>query len=191
MLVAFIHSLEIALIALLAALALRVHNLYAAAGYTEPSRLDKVIKRLIHGSTTSNDEYTLKMETLKKAQTFSGMQLIEIKRDFGDLQQKNLSWLREAVGLYLIGAIDMIGKEARCNTQVRKELAILVLKSNLRLNTETAESYYREALYRKLSSDNDLTVRSGAKAAKAWLTNDYTPREMSLVAQLDEWGIFA
>lgn len=191
MLVVFIHSLEIALLTLLGTLAFRVHNLYTAAGYAESGHIDRVIKRLMQGDVVDNQEYETKMESLKKAQTFSGIQLLDIKRNYGDLHQENLSWLREAISLYLIGAIDLIGKEAKCGTQSRKEIAILVLKSNLNLTTENALAYYREALYRKLSSDNDLMVRAGAKAAKNWSSYDRIPKEMSLSAQLDEWGIFA
>ena len=192
MLTAFIYGLEIALIALLGALVYRIHQLYSEAGYAEQGNIDKILKRLLHGNTASDNlEYTKKMESLKKAQTFSGVQLMEIKRNYGNLSQNNLEWLREAVSLYLIGAIDLIGKEAKCSTQVRKELIMLVLKSNLSLTTEVTEKYYREALYRKLSSDNDLMVRAGAKAAKSWSTNHQTPKEMSLVSQLDDWGVFA
>jgi hypothetical protein len=191
MFIAFIYSLEVALIALLATLAFRIHSLYSVSGYCDQRQAENIIDKMMHGQVASNKEYNLKMDSLKQAQAFSGMQLIDIKRNYGDLSQENLAWLREAVSLYLIGAIDMIGKELKCSTQVRKEIALLVLKSNLHMTSEAAQSYYSEALYRKLSSDNDLTVRSGAKAAKAWLTKDYIPKEMSLASQLDEWGIFA
>lgn len=191
MLVVFIHALEIALVALLATLAYRMHSLYQAEGYAQAQTSRSIIKHLIQGKPASNQEYEQKMESLKRAQTFSGIQLLEIKRSYGNLSQENLAWLREAISLYLIGAIDLIGKDARCSTPNRKELVLLVLKSNLNLNSETALNYYREALYRKLSSDNDLMVRAGAKAAKSWLSYNKIPTEVSLHAQLDEWGIFA
>ena len=191
MLAVFIHSLEIALLSLLAVLAYRVHYLYLETNTAGSDSLNTVLKRLIQGETAHSNEYEIKMECLKKAQAFSGIQLLEIKRNYGDLKQKNLEWLREAICLYLIGAIDLIGKEAKCGARGRKELVTLVLKSNLNLSTESTYRYYQEALYRKLSSDNDLMVRAGAKAAKNWLSNSTIPKEMSLSTQLDEWGIFA
>ncbi len=191
MLLVFIHSLEIALVTLLATLAYRMHSLYHAEAYAQSKTSKSIIKHLIQGEVPANQEYEQKMDSLKQAQTFSGIQLLEIKRSYGDLNQENLTWLREAICLYLIGAIDLIGKDARCSAQNRKELILLVLKSNLNLSNETALNYYREALYRKLSSDNDLMVRAGAKAAKNWLSYNNIPTEVSLNAQLDEWGIFA
>jgi len=191
MLELFVHSLEITLISLLAVLCIRVKSLYLKNFSNGTSHIDHVIKRLIQGDTASNSEYEAKMESLQKAQIFSGNQLLEIKRNYGDLHQKNLAWLREAISLYLIGAIDFIGKQAHCGTQSRKELITVVLKSNLHLSSENTEAYFKEALYRKLSSDNDLMVRAGAKAAKAWLSQESIPSSMTLTTQLDDWGVFA
>ncbi len=51
--------------------------------------------------------------------------------------------------------------------------------------------YFSAALYRKLSSEQDLMVRAGAKAAKAWLGNEKVPEELTLTSQLNQWGVFA
>jgi len=191
MLEVFIHTLEVALLSLLALLTYRIHSLHTSKELTESQRIDQVLKRLIQGNVAKNIEYDLKMESLKKAQTFAGIQLFEIKRSYGDLHDENLAWLREAISLYLIGAIDFIGKQEKCGAKSRKELITLVLKSNLQLSPEHSTSYFKEALYRKLSSDNDLMVRAGAKAAKTWLNQKAVPRDMSLSTHLDNWGVFA
>jgi hypothetical protein len=59
------------------------------------------------------------------------------------------------------------------------------------LSTENTEVYFQEALYLKLSSDNDLMVRAGAKAAKHWLAESKVPQPASLTARLNDWGVFA
>jgi len=191
MLAVFIHLMEVALFSLILVLIHRVRSLYLDSLETSPKRSDFNIKKLLQGSTVKNIDYDNKMDSLKKAQVFSASQLLEIKRNYGELNQKDMSWLREAISLYLIGAIDYIGKSANCGTQSRKELITLVLKSNLKLSSESTANYFNEALYRQLSSDNDLMVRAGAKAARAWMKEKEVPRNISLITQLDDWGIFA
>ena len=191
MLEVFIHILEVALIGLFALLCHRTRTLYLKKELNDTDRVNRLLKRLIQGSVAENEEYNVKMESLKLAQTFAGIQLLEIKRTYGELDQANLEWLREAISLYLIGAIDYISKQASCGANSRKDIIALVLKSNLKLDSESSTSYFKEALYRKLSSDNDLMVRAGAKAAKTWLTQQSVPKNMSLTTQLDDWGVFA
>ncbi len=191
MLAIFISILEVALVSLVALIWYRTYHLYNNRELSDHDKIEKVVKRLLQGEVSQDDQYQVKMESLQKAQIFAGIQLLEIKRNYGDLHQENLSWLREAVSLYLIGAIDFIGKQANCGSKSRKELISLVLKSNLNLSPEKTTSYFKEALYRKLSSDNDLMVRAGAKAAKFWLTEKVVPKPISLEEQLNDWGVFA
>lgn len=191
MLAFFIHILEIALFSLVALVWYRIHFLYHDRELDDHEKIQETINRLLKGEISDDAGYQIKMDSLKKAQIFSGMQLLEIKRDHKNLNQENLKWLREAISLYLIGAIDFIGKQAKCDTKSRKELITLVLKSNLNLSTENTEAYFQEALYRKLSSDNDLMVRAGAKAAKHWLAESIVPKPVSLKSRLDDWGVFA
>jgi hypothetical protein len=191
MLELFIHSLEVALLSAVAFLVYKIRHLSDSQKLKSKESANKVLTRLLQGNVATNVEYEIKMDSLKKAQIFAGIQLLEIKRNYSDLNQDNLEWLREAISLYLIGAVDLIGKEARCGTKSRKELISLVLKSNLSLSTENSSNYFQEALYRKFSSDNDLMVRAGAKAAKVWLSQNSVPKEMSLVTHLDGWGVFA
>lgn len=137
------------------------------------------------------ENYEDKMESLKMAQVFAGAQMVEVKRNLGDLQEENLSWLREAISLYLIGAVDFIGKQTNCGAKSRKELIQLVLKSNLQVSRENASVYFSEALNRQPQSDNDHMVRAGARAAKIWLKQEAVPSNFSLRTQLDDWGVFA
>ena len=191
MLAVFIHLMEVALFSLICILIHRVRSLYLASLETSPKASNFNVKKLLHGTTVKNADYDNKMDCLKKAQVFSASQLLEIKRSYGEINQKEMSWLREAISLYLIGAIDYIGKSANCGAQNRKELITLVLKSNLKLSTENSVNYFNEALYRQQSSDNDLMVRAGAKAARSWLKEKEVPKNISLMSQLDDWGIFA
>lgn len=136
-------------------------------------------------------DYSEKMEGLKLAQVFAGTQLIEIKRSIDNLQQDQLEWLREAISLYLIGAVDFIGRQNNCTSDGRKELIQLVLKSSLKLNQDYIAEYVAEAVNREPKSEHDHMVRTGAKAAKLWLRQNTVPNNFSLRTQLDDWGVFA
>lgn len=186
-----VYGAEITLLFLIALTVYRVRSLFQAhALETNSSQVadtDDFDDRLIH----VKDEYQIKMECLKQAQVFSGVQMLDIKRSYGDISEQKLSWLSEAISLYLIGAVDLIGKQARCGTKTRKELITLALKSNLNLSDELSSKYYTNALYRTYSSENDLMVRAGARAAKSWISDNKVPQDLSLNSQLNEWGVFA
>jgi len=192
MLEVFVHSLEVALVPLVAILSYRIYEL-SSNGDKQILTNQVVIamNRLFQGSNSGTEEYTLKMDSLKNAQIFSGTQMLDIKREFGDLHQEQLDWLREAISLYLIGAVDFIAKQGSCCVKSRKELIALVLKSNLKLTQDEISEYFGDALNREHNSDNDHMVRAGAKAAKLWLKQKSVPGNFSLRTQLDEWGIFA
>lgn len=197
MLEAFIHVLEVALLSLVILLIFRVRSLYIKSTLpdiqeeTAPANHTNMFSHIMQKKAVSNSDYESKMQSLKKAQVFAASQLLEIKRNYGDLKQQDLEWLREAISLYLIGAIDYIGKDSQCGIQNRRELIELVLKSNLSLDFESSNDYFNEALYRKLKSDNDLMIRAGARAAKFWLQKEKVPNDISLISQLDDWGVFA
>lgn len=135
--------------------------------------------------------YERKMESLKQAQIFAANQLLTIKREFGNLQKTELHWLREAISLYLIGAIDLISQQAECDNRSRKELIRLVLRSNLSLSQDDISKYLRAAVRRTPKADEDQMVRCGAMAAKAWRESEHVPVPLTLRAQLDQWGIIA
>jgi hypothetical protein len=188
---ALIYSSLLCLIGLMSLMLYRVKTLYNASYPEQATHATSILNHIIEKDIQVKDEYENKMECLKQAQIFTGMQMLNIRRSHGDLNQENMAWLREAISLYLIGAVDFIGKQARCSTSTRKELITLVLKSNLKLSEDISSQYFSEALYRKFSSENDLMVRSGAKAAKSWLTNQEVPNDLTLSCQLDDWGVFA
>ena len=193
MLELFVHTMEVTLVCLVTLLAYKIHFLYSLEYEAAPNRnvAENTSSRFLHGNVTQNAEYDKKMKALQKAQVFAGIQLLEIKRSYGNLKRENVAWLKEPSALYIIGAVDLIGHEARCNMQSRKELAKLVLKSNLHLSTDIATKYLDAALYGTLGSDNALMVREGAKAAKYWLINNKTSKTTSLSTQLENFGIFA
>jgi hypothetical protein len=186
-----LYCSQLSLIALLALMFYRIKVSYRASYPEENSHVSSILQRMIEGDIKVNDNYDRKMDCLKQAQIFSGVQMLDIKRNYSELNHDSMSWLREAISLYLIGAVDYIGKQARCGTTTRKELISLVLKSNLNLSDFIAEQYFEQALYRQLSSENDLMVRAGAKAAKSWLSDTQVPDNLSLSYQLNDWGVFA
>jgi hypothetical protein len=187
----FLYSSQLVIVALLALMIYRIHDLYQSHFSSENKRLHNILNRFIDTKITVDDSYEIKMDCLQKAQMFAGVQMLEIKRSYGDLHQANLSWLREAISLYLIGAVDYIGKQAQCGAATRKELIKVVLKSNLKVSNDISSQYFTGALYRKLSSENDLMVRAGARAAKTWLAGEKIPNELTLSVQLNDWGVFA
>ena len=187
----FLYSAELSILALISLLIYRIRSLYFISYPQESEHVNAILNRLIDGDIHVSDRYDIKMDCLKQAQIFCGIQLLDIKKSYGDLQQKNLTWLKEAIGLYLIGGVDFIGKQAKCDARTRKELITLILKSNLKLSDEKSNEYFSEALYRTLSSEKDLMIRAGAKSAKHWLIDKQTPEELTLSNQLNDWGVFA
>jgi|TARA_R110002049_G_scaffold26231_4_gene91507 hypothetical protein len=186
-----LYSSQLSMIGLLALMFNRVRTLYNESYPEESARINSILNRLIEGDIKLNDHYEIKMECLKQAQMFTGVQMLGIKRSNKDLNNNNMAWLHKAISLYLIGAVDYIGKHAQCGASTRKELIIFVLKSNLKLSNLVSSQYFEEALYRKLSSENDLMVRAGAKAAKSWSSDRNVPKNLTLSHQLNDWGVFA
>ena len=186
-----LYATQISILCLISLMAYRIKSLYFISYPQENQRVNSILNRLTDTDIHVTDQYDLKMNCLKQAQIFCGIQTLDVKRRFGDLNQKNLTWLKEAIGLYLIGAVDLIGKQAKCDASTRKELIILVLRSNLKLTDETSNQYFSDALYRTLSSEKDLMIRAGAKSAKHWLSDKQIPQELSLSNQLNDWGVFA
>ena len=186
-----LYTSQLCLIGLMSFLLYRIKSLYLESYPEQDSHASSILNHIIDKDIKVIDEYEKKMECLKQAQIFSGVQMLDIKRSYGDLNQKNMSWLHEAISLYLIGAVDFIGKDARCSAPTRKELISLVLKSNLKLSEDISSQYFTDALYRKFSSEKDLMVRAGAKAAKSWVNTKELPNNLTLSYQLNDWGVFA
>lgn len=195
MLALIVSSLEVIAAAMLCLLTYRMVSLYLAEKSAQasvvkdiPSDTDSITVSSIDSSLAS---YQDRMEGLKLAHVFCGMQMVEIKRQFSDLQNTELAWLREAISLYLIGAVEFIGKQQHCDTATRKELIQKVLRSNLNTNQTNASHYLAQAIERQPQSDNDQMVRAGAQAAKMWLKRKAVPVNLSLRSQLNDWGVFA
>ena len=199
MLATTIYILEILTLGLIGLLASRVRKLVksdphylAATLVTEaPETNDSEIVIQVSSEEAIDYAYRSKMESLKHAQIFAGNQLLEVSREYHNLNKELPEWLREAISLYLIGAIDFIGKKGKCENKSRKELISMVLKSNLNIGSQDAEAYFVEAVCREPNSDNDNMVRAGAGAAKAWLDQKIVPETQRLTSQLQNWGVLA
>ena len=186
-----LYSSQLTIIGLFALMLYRIRTLYSSSYPEETMHINSILSRLIESDIKLNSQYEIKMECLKQAQMFTGVQMLGIKRSYKDLNSHNMAWLHKAISLYLIGAVDYIGKQAQCGASTRKELISFVLKSNLKLSNFETSQYFEEALYRELSSENDLMVRAGAKAAKSWSSNRQVPENLALSFQLNDWGVFA
>ncbi len=198
MLAILIHLCEAAVVALTALLFVRLFQLDAQTNKQTPAvehSADPVEDLVEHITLDRSQErafrYENKMSSLKLAQSFSAMQMMAVKRDFERLDGEDLAWLRQAIGLYLIGASDFIGKQHECALKGRKEIIRMVLRSQLKLNASTSQEYFDEAVHRQPLSDSDHLIRAGAKAARMWLRNKNVPEQLSLSTQLNEWGAFA
>ena len=137
------------------------------------------------------ERYDLKLACLVQAQSFAGNQLLEIKRTYRQTEEMLPNWLEEAISLYLIGAVDFISKQERCETKARKDVITTILKSNLKLNPDQAQAYFTEAVCREPNSDNDNMVLAGANAARAWLQQKVVPDTHKLSTQVQSWGVLA
>ena len=189
-----IHALESIVVALTTLLLFKVYKLAANdADSMAPLPINEEADEpiVVVEKETAQGDYRHKMQCLKLAQAFTGNQLLDIKRAFTLNQSEQPEWLRQAVSLYLIGAIDFIGKQNRCENNSRKEMIEIVLKSNLKINREKAKSFFMEAVCREPQSDNDSMVRAGAMAAKAWLESQLVPENYRLKTRVQDWGIVA
>jgi hypothetical protein len=188
-----IHLLEITTLALVVLAAIRVKRLVGAEQMivSAPKVSEPLDQPIYVESPTPSNDYQQKMECLKLAQAFAGNQLLEIKRELYNLNTEQPEWLREAVGLYLIGAIDFIGKKNHCQTNSRKELIEIVLKSNLKISREKAKDFFVDAVCREPESDGDRMVIAGARAAKSWLETKLVPDSFRLQTRIQDWGILA
>lgn len=196
MLAYLIHTMEAAVLLLVGMTYFKVRRLVSEDSYVyEPVEAfeqdEAIYVQPVETETTSTVDYEAKMQCLKLAQAFVGNQMLDIKRSLTNDPMEQPEWLRLAVSLYLIGAIDFIGKQSQCDSKSRKELIEIVLKSNLQINADKAKAFFIEAVCREPQSDNDHMVLAGAQAAKAWLENQAVPEENCLKTRVQDWGMVA
>lgn len=193
MLAVTIHILEFITLALVGLTAVRLKRLAGNEHVlvNAPAQNEMPDQPIYVGTPSQGQDYQQKMECLKLAQAFAGSQLLEIKRELYNLNAEQPEWLREAVGLYLIGAIDYIGKKNHCETKSRKELIEIVLKSNLKISRDKAKDFFVDAVCREPESDGDKMVIAGAHAAKSWLETKLVPNNFRLQTRVQDWGVLA
>ena len=190
-----IHALEALTIALFAYAAYRIVNLSKEQSFQATTTLG--VHSALDDEEILVDEYATpapyitRIETLKEAQIFAGIQMIAIKREFQDLETGQLAWLREAIGYYLIGATDMIAKQAGCDLNTRTKFNELVLNTNLKLSQQEFKSIILGAAERITGDDVDMMILAGAKAAKQWQATQQVNESLKLRTRLNDWGVFA
>ena len=190
-----VHLLEVAIVSLIAFGGFRVFKLaendpVLASSYDNSTDEPIMVETKKVRSKVEN-QYQLKMASLKQAQAFAGNQLFEIRREYQRSDEEMPEWLEEAISLYLIGAVDFISKQEQCESKTRKEIITTILKSNLKLDHANAQSYFVEAVCREPNSDSDSIVLAGATAAKAWLKKQIIPETHKLSTQVQSWGVLA
>jgi len=121
---------------------------------------------------------------LHEAQTFAETQLEAIGNIFGNKRFPSIDSVKEEVSLYLIGAVEMIGKHNECCANSRRMMTIKVLESRLDLDSTGVSKYYATALHRKQNGSQGCITRVGAKAAKMWIDSKSIPDDFSLRGQL-------
>lgn len=159
----------------------------ASLSFTD--KLEKLLQRMFDKNASNADGYALRMDTLKLAQSFSGAQMIVVKRFLNTLEHQGIDWVEEAICMYLVGAVDFIGKHQRCSIKERMQLIQRILKSNVGISPEKAIFYFNEALHRQAGSDSDAMIKVGAKAARQWLDSGIVKQELCLRDQLDNCGV--
>lgn len=97
----------------------------------------------------------------------------------------DLTKVNDSVCLYLIGAIEFIGKQNNYSVQERRILTIKVLKTFFDISAKDLSTYYSNAAKREPNSDQDNMIRSGAKAARLWQVDQKTSAEFDLNNQLN------
>jgi len=95
----------------------------------------------------------------------------------------------ESACLYLIGAIEFLGKQHGYDRKERLVLTVKVLKSFFEISARDLNSFYTIATSKSSTTPQHNMVRSGAKAIKLWLKAQNTPTEFDLHRQLSDWNI--
>lgn len=199
MLATTIHILEALTLALLGYIGARSYtlakkqSLQLKSAHTSTDKVQNAYDEEVITVEEENAQstYNTRINALKEAQIFSGIQMIPIKREFGDLFNPQLTWLREAIALYLIGASDYIAKEANCNLKTRNKFNALVLSSTLKMSEAELAQTLKRATERTPESDEEQMIIAGAKAAKQWKDTQDVSAELKLRARLNDWGVFA
>lgn len=134
--------------------------------------------------------YEKRLAALKEAQIFAGIQMISVKREFNNLLDPDMLWLREAIALYLVGACDIISKSAGCDLKTRKKFSALVLSTTLKLKEMELAKTIQLAASRTPGSDEDDMVIAGAKAATQWKATQDVKDSLKLRTRINDWGVF-
>lgn len=137
------------------------------------------------------DEYQSRADALKKAQIFCGIQMIPVKREFTNLNDPQLHWLREAIAFYLAGAADFFSKQARCDSRTASKFSGLVLSTNLRLDEQAIKRVQDLLRSAEIDSDEDKMFLAGSAAAKLWSETQEVTNVLRLRTRLNDWGVFA
>ena len=157
---------------------------------TADSELDAEIILVDQRVETSEESYEKRLAALKEAQIFAGIQMISVKREFPNLLDQEMLWLREAIALYLVGACDIISKSAGCDLKTRNKFSALVLSTTLKLNEMELAKTIQLAAGRAPGSDEDDMVIAGAKAATQWKATQDVKDSLKLRTRINDWGVF-
>ena len=140
-----------------------------------------------HQETNTAASNKGKLDCLNRSLCFADTQLKEVSENKEIAKIVESSWLNDVSSLYLIGAIDSIGKQADCNIKGRTELIQQVVEVNKLAPTTNTLAYLSNIASRALDDENVDIVRSGAAAAKQWLGTGSVSIDLSLNERLGWW----
>jgi len=154
-----------------------------------------------------NRLYQQSQKTVRQDEDFDANEHIHLGADvsgkdlailFTDIQMNMTSVLitedlaesiKKLVTMYLMGAIDMIGKQKNCTETECRELIDSVLFSNLYVSLFCINKYYAGD---SIQADEHRSVMNiGAIAAKFWLREEAVPEGFTLRSQLQLYDLVA
>lgn len=118
---------------------------------------------------------------MSHALRFTHQQVIKLGPD--------LDQVNETACLYLIGAIEFLGKQHGYSQKDRLVLTVKVIKSFFEISARDLSTNYTLATSNKGSTSQHNVVRSGAKAIKLWLKSQNTSNEFDLNKQLAQYNL--
>jgi len=95
--------------------------------------------------------------------------------------------IKNLVSMYLMGAIDMIGKQKNCTEYECRSMVERILFSNLNISSLCISNYY--ASDSKTTDEHRSVMHIGAIAAKLWLREEKVPEGFTLKSQLQLYDL--
>lgn len=190
---ALIHLAEVFVFLLFIITFVRIRSLYRdypPLNHTKKMTQTDERKPLV-GNASASVKYEDKMAILKEAQVFAGMQLLPLKKRYGDIHGEKYAWLRKACAFYLIGATRPITNTGQCGPGTYEEITGLVIKSCLKTPNNDVLAYLKSASNDEWDKEQKVLALTGEQAAANWVSGKAIPHHTTLDEHLSRNGIIA